>query len=73
MPAKVVERLKEEEFLSREIDPSGILFRKEHYIRFHNTKARRLIEAKRKLPEILAALGTGGSAARDEGVVRRTT
>jgi N-glycosylase/DNA lyase len=65
--AKVVERLKEEDFLSREIDPSAILFRKEHYIRFHNTKSRRLIEAKRKLPEILAALGTKSAAPEVRG------
>jgi len=65
--ARVVECLKEEDFLSRAIDPSAILFRKEHYIRFHNTKARRLVEAKEKLPDILAALGTGGDAPEVRG------
>jgi N-glycosylase/DNA lyase len=59
--ARVVERLKEADFLSSDIDPSEILFRKDHYIRFHNTKAKHLLEAKRSLPGILAALGGGGS------------
>jgi N-glycosylase/DNA lyase len=62
--AKVVQRLKEADFLSRDIDPSEILFRKEHYIRFHNTKARHLLEAKRSLQGILEALG-GGSSPRE--------
>ncbi len=56
---KAVERLKEAGFLSKEIDPSAILFRKDHYIRFHNTKAKRLREAKESLPQILEALGAG--------------
>jgi N-glycosylase/DNA lyase len=59
---KAVEHLKQADFLARDIDPSEILFRKDHYIRFHNTKARRLLEAKTGLPEILAALGRGSSA-----------
>lgn len=57
--ARVVERLKEADFLSTGIDPSGILFRKEHYIRFHNTKAKHLLEARNGLPGILAALSSG--------------
>ncbi len=61
---KVIEKLKKEDFLGREIDPSAILFAKEHYIRFHNTKSRRLVEAKRRLPEILAALSAGGEPAQ---------
>jgi N-glycosylase/DNA lyase len=60
---KAVERLKEAEFLSKEIDASAILFRKDHYIRFHNTKARRLREAKQSLPQILDALGAGSHPA----------
>ncbi len=59
--AKAVERLREADFLSRDFDPSVVLFRKEHYIRFHNTKAMRLLEAKRGLPGILAALGEESS------------
>lgn len=56
--AKAIERLKEADFLWTGIDPAEILFRKEHYIRFHNTKAKHLLEARRGLPGILAALGS---------------
>jgi N-glycosylase/DNA lyase len=56
---KAVERLKEADFLGSAMDPSEVLFRKDHYIRFHNTKSKRLIEAKAKLPEILGALACG--------------
>jgi N-glycosylase/DNA lyase len=59
--ARVVARLKEADFLSTDIDPSEILFRKEHYIRFHNTKARRLLEAKTNRDGILAALARESS------------
>jgi N-glycosylase/DNA lyase len=59
--AKAVEELKKADFLGRDVDASAILFMKEHYIRFHNTKARHLLEAKKNLPVILEALG-GGSA-----------
>ncbi len=57
--AKAVEELRKADFLGRDVDASAILFRKEHYIRFHNTKARHLLEAKKNLPGILAALGGG--------------
>jgi N-glycosylase/DNA lyase len=61
--ASAVERLKQADFLSSDIDPTEILSRKEHYIRFHNTKARHLLEAKRDLNRILGALGSHGSPA----------
>jgi len=51
-----VERLKSADLLGSDVDPTATLFRKDYYIRFHNTKARHLLEAKRKLPEILASL-----------------
>jgi len=54
--AGAVERLKKADLLGSDIDPTEALFNKDHYIRFHNTKARHLLEAKRNLPEILAAL-----------------
>jgi N-glycosylase/DNA lyase len=59
--AKAVEELKKADFLGRDVDASVILFMKEHYIRFHNTKARHLLEAKKTLPAILAALGGGST------------
>lgn len=60
--AKAVKHLKEADFLTADIDPAEILFRREHYIRFHNTKARRLIEAKMNRDGIKARLGEGGSS-----------
>jgi len=51
-----VERLKRADLLGSDVDPTATLFSKDHYIRFHNTKARHLLEAKRNFPEILAAL-----------------
>jgi hypothetical protein len=60
---KAVARLKEADFLATDIDPSEILFRKEHYIRFHNTKARRLLEAK--------TIATGFSPRSARGALRR--
>ncbi|MEW6509760.1 MAG: DNA lyase [Bacteroidota bacterium] len=60
--SKAVEQLKRADLLGSDIEPSEILFIKSHYIRFHNTKARRLLEAKRKLPAILSALSSGGSS-----------
>jgi len=54
-----VERLKSADLLGSDVDPTAALFSKEHYIRFHNTKSRHLLEAKRNLPAILAALRTG--------------
>jgi N-glycosylase/DNA lyase len=57
--AKAVEELKKADFLAQDVDTTAILFMKEHYIRFHNTKARNLLEAKKNLPAILAALDGG--------------
>ena len=56
-----VERLKKADLLGSDVDPTEALFSKDHYIRFHNTKARHLLEAKKNLPEILAALRAGMS------------
>ncbi len=36
----------------KEVDAAAILFRKEHYIRFHNTKGKRLAELKAQFPAI---------------------
>jgi N-glycosylase/DNA lyase len=53
---KAVDTLKHANLLESDIDPSNVLVSKTHYIRFHNTKARWLLEAKKKLPEILSVL-----------------
>ncbi|MFA6571721.1 MAG: hypothetical protein WCT77_10875 [Bacteroidota bacterium] len=42
---QVIEKLKAQDFLNNPFDPSDILGDKEHYIRFHITKANRLILA----------------------------
>lgn len=60
---KAVERLQEKNFSGEDFDPEPILFQKDFYIRFHKTKARLLLELKRKFPEILSALSNGESDA----------
>jgi N-glycosylase/DNA lyase len=56
---KAVEVLRAMRFREHEIDVARILFRKEHYIRFHNTKAKRLREVKEKYAEIHKVLCNG--------------
>jgi N-glycosylase/DNA lyase len=45
-----IERLQEEQFFERGADPTPVLRDRAHYIRFHNTKARRLGEARVLFP-----------------------
>lgn len=59
--ARAVDSLKACSFKERDLDPSRLLHQKEHYIRFHNTKGRRLTEAKRRFSEISATLSNGHS------------
>lgn len=40
----------------RDIDPEPVLFTKQHYIRFHRTKSKHIIEMKGKFPSILAVI-----------------
>lgn len=62
----VVDALRNADFLQHHLDPTSILRHKGHYIRFHNTKARYLIEAKQRFPEIMTRLSDDmpGPAAR---------
>jgi N-glycosylase/DNA lyase len=60
--AAVVVQLRAANFQNRSIEPTAFLCRKSHYIRFHNTKARRLLEAKDHFPHIAAALANGGTS-----------
>jgi N-glycosylase/DNA lyase len=53
---KTVALLEERRFLEEPFDPEGLLFRKENYIRFHRTKAKRLLAARERFPEIRARL-----------------
>ncbi len=62
--AKVVDALKEVAQSSNGRQPVDILADRLHYIRFHNTKARRILEARGNFPEVLAKL-TSGIPSRD--------
>lgn len=53
---KAVEALKR---APRESETAALLADRAHYIRFHNTKARRIAEAKTMMPEILRHLSNG--------------
>lgn len=57
----VVEKLKALDFRNRPFVPSDILFDREHYIRFHNTKALRLNDAAAYFHEIEAILASPGA------------
>jgi len=50
--AKAVIILRENNFSTRDIDPESLLHRPEFYIRFHRTKARYLLAAKKQFPAI---------------------
>ena len=56
---KTVERLRQEEFHRKDFSPASILRNKSHYIRFHNTKAKHLTEAKTRFSDIEAVLASG--------------
>ena len=59
--AAAVETLEKADFLHGQAEAAGVLRRKSSYIRFHNTKARRLAEARTRHDEIVAALSNGAS------------
>jgi N-glycosylase/DNA lyase len=51
-----VRMLKKGGLLQNDFNPSVVLDSRSHYIRFHNTKGRWLLEAKKQLPDILTVL-----------------
>ncbi len=53
---KVEQKLIEMDFLNQDINPVELLAKREHYIRFHNQKSKRLVEAKNKYPKLLEIL-----------------
>lgn len=54
-----VERiLREREFFERPFDPTPVLADRTHYIRFHRTKAARLLALRERFGEIVAALNS---------------
>jgi N-glycosylase/DNA lyase len=60
--AKAVEALRHSEARWEALPPSGILFEKAHYIRFHNTKARHIVAARLMFPEIRRHLCNGSTS-----------
>jgi N-glycosylase/DNA lyase len=60
--AQAVEALKAEGFHEKEMDAATILLRKHHYIRFHNTKAKRLHEVKMMFADVQTKLCNGSAS-----------
>ncbi len=59
---KVQKRLEDADFINNNFNPADILRTPSHYIRFHNQKAKRLMEAKQIFPEIMNVLKSAVSA-----------
>ncbi len=53
---RAVDALQRQGFAEQPFDPESALSDRAHYIRFHRTKARRLLELHRRMPEVLTAL-----------------
>ncbi|MFC2131130.1 N-glycosylase/DNA lyase [Bacteroidota bacterium] len=53
---QVVEKLKAKDFLNKPFNPVNILRNPDHYIRFHNQKAQRLLKARDYFPAVKAIL-----------------
>jgi N-glycosylase/DNA lyase len=64
--SQVVDALQAMEFLEIGEDPTHLLRDRRHYIRFHNTKARRLLEAREKVSSLVQELD--GSRARENAL-----
>jgi N-glycosylase/DNA lyase len=60
--AKAIEALKKADLFGKNIHVAPLLRDKRFYIRFHNTKARHLNEAKSKFHEITAILSNGSTS-----------
>ena len=62
--------LEETDFLHKPFNASSILRDPAHYIRFHNTKAERLLEAREKFPELAKVLKSNiGNEEKREWIV----
>ena len=59
---KVEKKLRERDFHNISFDPVPILRNPDHYIRFHNQKSQRLLEAKEKFPLIMDMLNSEENA-----------
>lgn len=53
---KVQKKLEDADFINNNFNPADILRTPSHYIRFHNQKAKRLMQAKLIFPEIMKIL-----------------
>ncbi len=62
--ARVAALLKGAGFPDRDLDPVPFLRRKDSYIRFHNTKGKRILELRAKFPAIAPAL-SGRASSRE--------
>jgi N-glycosylase/DNA lyase len=60
---RVVDILRGRGFRAAPFDPEPVLARREHYIRFHRTKARRLLAVRERFDDIQAQLSDGRSGA----------
>ena len=56
---RVVEILKQRDFLATGFDPEPVLRTKEHYIRFHRNKSRYLLEIRSTIGTVVSALSDG--------------
>ncbi len=55
----VVASLKSRNFMLHDVDPVPLLADRSHYIRFHKTKSKHLLELKQQFPLVAAALSNG--------------
>ena len=56
---KTVSALKKAKFAETDMDPVSLLRRKEHYIRFHNTKSRHLMNVKKDFHSVVKTISNG--------------
>lgn len=56
---KTVSPLRQNRFAESDFNPESILRTKEHYVRFHRTKAKHLMKAKDEFPSIFKTLSNG--------------
>jgi N-glycosylase/DNA lyase len=72
--SRVVDALQASHFLERGDDPTPLLRDRKNYIRFHNTKSLRLLEARESYPFLLAELDRSrarASSLRTDGYLLR--
>ena len=60
--AKAVTLLRRHDFFNTGIDPEPLLHQKDHYIRFHKTKAKHLLHTREHFPQIIEQLANQKSS-----------